>query len=287
MGTGSVRTHEDAASSGASGPARAGRRPGAIAGLLAALLVVASCTPSGVMSLSPRVDVGTRTSAVTAAAAPAGRGLQALVPSNPTMTGYPRYDAPMMTQPYSDPRVMPADEVECRRQLKRAGAVFRDLDPIDDGGACRVDWPVQLVQLSGGIQMKPAATVTCQMALAFASWTKEELAPNARFRYFSGVKTIHQGSSYSCRNIRGTRTASEHSKGNAIDVMRIELNSGRDIDVRKPGFFAFRQKRLLANVRKGGCQYFNTVLGPGYDRDHADHFHFDVKERRNGYVACR
>jgi hypothetical protein len=114
-----------------------------------------------------------------------------------------------------------------------------------------------------------------------------ELVPAARWRYFTGVKTVHQGSSYSCRSIRGTRTASEHSKGNAIDVMRIELNNGRDIDVRKPGFFAFRQKRLLTSVRKGGCDYFNTVLGPGYDRDHADHFHFDIKERRNGYVACR
>jgi hypothetical protein len=29
------------------------------------------------------------------------------------------------------------------------------------------------------------------------------------------------------------------------------------------------------------------VLGPGYNADHADHFHFDIKNRRNGYVACR
>jgi len=29
------------------------------------------------------------------------------------------------------------------------------------------------------------------------------------------------------------------------------------------------------------------VLGPGYNKDHANHFHFDIKERRNGYVACR
>ncbi len=285
MGTRFVSTREDAAPSG--GYAAAGSaRLRAVAGLVGATLALTSCTPSGVMSLSPRVDVGTQTSSVAASAAPAGRGLQVLVPSDPYMAGYPRFEPPM-SQPFSEQRVMPADEVECRRQLKRIGAVYRDLEPINEGGACRIDWPVQLMQLSGGIHMKPAATVTCQMALAFSSWTKDELAPNARLRYFSGVNTIHQGSSYSCRNIRGTRTASEHSKGNAIDVMRIELNSGRDIDVRKPGFFAFREKRLLANVRKGGCQYFNTVLGPGYDRDHADHFHFDIKERRNGYVACR
>lgn len=81
--------------------------------------------------------------------------------------------------------------------------------------------------------------------------------------------------------------ASEHSKGNALDIMRIELNSGRDIDVRKPGWFAFRQRGFLNSVRADGCDYFNTVLGPGYDRDHKDHFHFDIKSRRNGYVACK
>ena len=54
--------------------------------------------------------------------------------------------------------------------------------------------------------------------------TKDELVPSARLRYLSGVRTIVQGSSYSCRNIRGSRTASEHSKGNAIDVMRIVLS---------------------------------------------------------------
>ena len=43
------------------------------------------------------------------------------------------------------------------------------------------------------------------MAATFARWTKNELVPAARWRYFSGVKTIHQGSSYSCRNIRGSR----------------------------------------------------------------------------------
>ena len=125
------------------------------------------------------------------------------------------------------------------------------------------------------------------MAATFAAWTRKELMPSARLRYFSGVKTIHQGSSYSCRKIRGTGVASEHSKGNALDVMRIELNSGRDIDVKKPGLFSFRQRGFLNNVCADGCQYFNTVLGPGYNYDHRNHFHFDLKHRRSGYRACR
>ena len=69
--------------------------------------------------------------------------------------------------------------------------------------------------------------------------------------------------------------------------MRIVLNNEKSINVRRPGFFAFRQRSLLNNVRADACGYFSTVLGPGYDRDHKDHFHFDIKARRNGYVACR
>ncbi len=182
---------------------------------------------------------------------------------------------------------MPADEIACRRDLKRLGVKYRDLAPIHDSKACRIDYPVSVSGLSGGIQMKPAATLNCEMAATFARWTKNELAPASRYRYLSGVKTIHQGSSYSCRRINGSRTSSEHSRGNALDVMRIELKNGRDIDVKKPGWFAFRQRGFLNTVRADGCQYFTTVLGPGYNYDHRNHFHFDIKPRRNGYRACR
>ncbi|WP_312796894.1 extensin family protein [Tianweitania sp.] len=211
-------------------------------------------------------------------------GMQRLVPSNPMMVGYPRMSLPMSSAGTAS---MPAEEVACRRALKRMGVAYQDLQPINDGGSCRIDYPVKLMGFSGNIEMKPAATLTCDMALAFATWTKDELAPNARSRYWSGVKTIHQGSSYSCRRIAGTTVASEHSKGNALDVMRIELKNGRDIKVQKQGLFAFRARGLLNTVRADGCSYFTTVLGPGYNADHADHFHFDIKERRNGYRACR
>ncbi len=208
------------------------------------------------------------------------RGLQTLVPSNPMMVGYPRMDPPAARS-----TVMPADEVACRNDLKRLGVTFQNLAPIHDG-TCGIDFPVK-VSAIGSVQMKPAATLSCQMAATFSRWTRKELVPSARMRYWSGVKTIHQGSSYSCRRIARSRTMSEHSKGNALDVMRIELSNGKDIDVRKPGWFAFREKGFLNTVRADGCDYFTTVLGPGYNYDHRNHFHFDIKPRKNGYVACR
>jgi hypothetical protein len=244
---------------------------GAVLALTA--LSFSSCTATDVLSPQPRAEVGGQSNA---------RGLQRLVPSNPFVTGYPRVDfssrAPGMA--------MPANEVECRRRLRQLGVTWRDLAPINDGGSCRVDHPVQITSLAGNVQMKPAATLSCEMAATFAEWTRNELQPAARWRYFSGVGTINQGSSYSCRRIAGTSTPSQHSRGNALDVRSFTLRNGRDIDVAKPGWFSFRERGLLNNVRSGGCNYFSTVLGPGYNAAHADHFHFDIKDR-NGRVACR
>lgn len=235
----------------------------------------ASCSVSDV--LRPGVDAGAQTSSTSA------RGLQRLIPSNPMMVSYPRADRPSASAHAS----MPASEVQCRQHLRELGVTYRDLAPINDGSSCRIDYPVEVHGLAGNIEMKPAATLTCAMAASFAAWTRNELAPSARWRYFSGVKAINQGSSYSCRRIAGTSRPSEHSRGNALDVMSISLRNGRNIDVAKPGFFAFRERSMLNRVRAGGCQYFTTVLGPGYNAAHADHFHFDIMNRRNGYVACR
>lgn len=271
-------------------------RRACVVGLLAALAT--ACSTESVMSLRPDVDVGTRTAGVPMAMPIAPVPADPIVsvptdetaqipadpnpaPVDPTLTAYPHFDMP------AEPaEVMPSDEVACRRDLKRLGVEFQDMDPIHEG-SCGIDWPVQ-VSAIGSVEMKPAATLTCPMAATFSRWTKKELVPAARWRYLSGVKAIHQGSSYSCRNIRGSRgTPSQHSRGNALDVMRIELNNGKDIDVRKPGWFAFRQRGFLNTVRQDGCGYFTTVLGPGYNADHADHFHFDIMQRRSGYVACR
>lgn len=185
---------------------------------------------------------------------------------------------------------MSGSEVSCRTQLKRLGVVFQERQPINDGGVCRIDHPLKVSGFaSGRIKLKPAGTLNCQMTLAFAKWVKGDLSPSTRLRYLSGINTIHQASSYSCRtmsNQRG-RAMSEHSKGNALDIAKVTLNNGKDIKVQKPGLFSFRQRGLLNSVRSDACNYFTTVLGPGYDIFHRDHFHFDLMERRSGKRSCR
>jgi hypothetical protein len=184
---------------------------------------------------------------------------------------------------------MPASEVSCRKQLRKLGVTYRDLPAINDGGSCQIPYPVEVTGMPGRAKLAPAATLNCEMALTVAHWVKSELQPAARLRYWSSVGTITQASSYSCRNMVGTREnkISEHAKGNALDISKIELKNGKDILVRKKGIFAFRERGLLNTVRADGCSYFNTVLGPGYNKAHADHFHFDIMERKSGYKACK
>ncbi len=198
---------------------------------------------------------------------------------------------PRMSNPMQMPEAMggmPASERACRQRLQKLGVKFRDVPRISRGRSCGIEWPVELSGLSGGIQIKPAAQVNCQITEAFARWVKQELVPSTRMRYLSGVSAIHQMSSYSCRTMNSQRGAamSEHAKGNAIDVGKIVLTSGKAIAIEKKGFFAFREKGLLKSVRGDSCKYFSTVLGPGSDRFHKDHFHFDLRARKSGYRHC-
>jgi hypothetical protein len=204
-----------------------------------------------------------------------------------------RPNNPMMSEPVApiDPGVMPASELSCRRELKRMGVIFEDKPAISNGPSCQVPYPVSLKGLSGNIGVKPAVTLNCQVTLAFAKWVKNELAPSARFRYWTGIKTIEPLGGYSCRRMNNSlqryNPISEHAKGNAIDVGKFVLKDGHEIDVRKKGLFSFREGRLLKAVRSDSCSYFTTVLGPGYNPEHWNHFHFDLMSRKGGRSVCK
>ncbi|MEB2843878.1 extensin [Rhizobiales bacterium RZME27] len=192
--------------------------------------------------------------------------------------------------PPRGPEAMPASEASCRVELRRLGVEFRNAERISDGPSCGIDYPVELTGLSGDIDVKPSVKLNCQTTLAFARWVKYELAPSSRYRYWSGVKRIVPLGGYSCRRMNNSRQKynpmSEHSRGNAIDVGKFVLKNGKDIDVRKKGLFSFREGALLKAVRTDSCKYFNTVLGPGSNKEHWNHFHFDLRQRKSSSRYC-
>ncbi|MGR3491611.1 MAG: extensin family protein [Shimia sp.] len=69
--------------------------------------------------------------------------------------------------------------------------------------------------------------------------------------------------------------------------------SRRSIPPRRAGQGGGPSRRLrfeataTHHTARGGCLSSPTVLGPGTDAALADHFHFDVKQRRGGYRICQ
>ena len=213
--------------------------------------------------------------------APARR--QTLAPEKPTLAAYPRFQVPDLARP----QAMPGDEVACRRELKRLGVTFSELPPIREGASCGIAHPIKVSAISAASPSSPPRRSTARWRVAFAHWSQQRARPGRTPSLYQrhqddppGVELFLPQDQRHAHHLRAWQ-------GNAIDIMRIELNNGRDIDVSKPGLFAFRQRGFLNNVRSDGCGYFTTVLGPGYNWDHRNHFHFDIKPRRNSHRACR
>lgn len=198
---------------------------------------------------------------------------------------------PPRVNPAAPPKAssgIPAETAACYERLRKLGVSFTPKPSVGNGKSCGIANPIELTALSGNVKVRPATLLNCPMAEAFAMWVQNDLAPNVRRRYIAGIDTIGSMGGYSCRTMNNRRGApmSEHSKGNAIDVGSIKLTTGKTIEVRRKGFFAFRERSLLKTVRSEGCDYFTTILGPGSDANHADHFHFDLRARKSGYRHC-
>lgn len=245
------------------------------------LLLLAGVAGCGLNPVAPvGTAVGIAGTAVSTTARVAGAGVR--TGASVAMAPVRAFAAPGIS--VANP--LTAAEAQCRRELKKLKVQFTPVAPVVGSGQCGVANPVRVTKLSRRIALQPAAVLNCETALAAAKWAHRELAPAARRRYASNVRSVKHMSAYSCRNVRGSGRLSEHGRGNALDVGAIELGNGRVIKVRRKGFFAFREKSFMKAIRKGACEHFTTVLGPGSDRDHADHFHFDLRKRSGGRRYC-
>jgi hypothetical protein len=59
-------------------------------------------------------------------------------------------------------------------------------------------------------------------------------------------------------------------------VMGFRLADGREVTIRSSWRGAPDEQEFLREVFVGACNYFTTVLGPGADAFHYDHFHLDL-----------
>jgi hypothetical protein len=122
------------------------------------------------------------------------------------------------------------------------------------------------------------------MAEALEKWMLDVVQPAAWARFKQPVTQIDTMGSYGCRPINNKSGAklSEHAFGNAIDIGGFRLADGRSVTLLKGWTKGDEQEKgFLREAHIGACDHFTTVLGPGSNPLHANHFHVDLAMHGN------
>jgi hypothetical protein len=171
-----------------------------------------------------------------------------------------------------------AEEVCLAQKLVTPTAYMSTAAPIDGPGACGISHPFKIAAFGGGeISLRQPVTLGCPIIPRIDGWFDEVVQPAAELYFGTRVAEVRSGS-YSCRGRNNQRGAklSEHSYGNAMDVMSFRLVDGREINIERGWRGAQDEQEFLREVFIGACRYFTTVLAPGSDAFHYNHFHIDL-----------
>jgi hypothetical protein len=177
---------------------------------------------------------------------------------------------------------------QCLSTLKANDVRFSPLPNQDFGGGCRTVDTVKLMDFA--TEASNLGAMTCPLAANFTAWAKHAVRPAAKKYLGSDVVRIETMGTYSCRKVNGARSGklSEHAYGNAVDVSAFVLKDGRRVSVLDGWNGKADEQDFLRRLHESACKRFGTVLGPNYNRAHANHFHFDMgKSMKDGSSFCR
>jgi len=160
-----------------------------------------------------------------------------------------------------------ADPRWCRAVLAAREVRFTPMPDRVTGPGCGFKGAVRL---DAPVWSPRQPVVTCPLAVALDLWQHGALRPAAGDRRLT---TIEHYGTYSCRAVAGSARQSQHATANAIDIAGFGFASGPPIRVRGPA------DPFLDRVRGDACKLFGTVLGPGYNAAHRDHYHLDMANR--------
>ncbi len=183
-------------------------------------------------------------------------------------------------------------EAQClsSRQVQNSSYVSFKSSAIEGPGTCGMTQPLRVNAFSGGaVRLTSAATLACPIVPTTDRWLDNVVQKAAMERLGAQVIEVRAGS-YSCRamnNGSGTRRTSEHAYGNALDVFAFRTNDGREITVKNGWNGSPEEQAFLREVFLGACEMFSTVLGPGSDMFHYDHFHVDLARHGGGKRICK
>ncbi|WP_120717668.1 extensin family protein [Tsuneonella amylolytica] len=196
-------------------------------------------------------------------------------PTRPVAQATPRAFAPS-----PDTRV-------CLGELGARNASFTPLPDRYFGAGCANVGTVSLTGLQGDdarFQVTNLGPVSCPLADTLAAWARFGVDRAAREVLGSPLVRIETMGSYSCRTVAGSSRLSAHATAQAVDVSAFILADGRRVSVLGDwSEGSFDEQRFLRTVHASACKRFGTILGPGYNAAHRDHFHLEA----TGSGFCR
>lgn len=182
---------------------------------------------------------------------------------------------------------------DCERGLRDSKVRFDTLTAPYGDGTCVVVEAVRLhaVETPSGVVSLPEGPVfNCRFARQFATWISETGSAVVLAQTNRRLERVSTGPGYDCRHRNGDSSGkmSEHAAGNAVDITTMTVDGGATIrmaDAIDPNSTSFAVLRAL---RTTACGYFTTVLGPGANEAHREHYHFDlgVHGKSGNYRIC-
>lgn len=172
-------------------------------------------------------------------------------------------------------------EKQCMAENRVHTSNFIQLASAMDGpGVCGMMAPLKVTALlDGQVMLNSTQTLNCPMTEALETWLRDRVQPLAMARFHQPVVAVSSMGTYACRTIDNKWGAqlSEHAYGNAIDIGGFTLADGHVIVVARAWARGNEQeKAFLREAHASACGVFTTVLGPGADGYHTDHFHLDL-----------
>ena len=172
-------------------------------------------------------------------------------------------------------RQLSGDGALCRETPSRSKLVFTPLADRQGGQMCGFKDAVRSDRSPIAYNLTPAGSCALSAGLY---WWQGRLQEIAQREMGAALTRIDQIGIYACRNVNNATSGnrSQHATANAIDIAGFRFADGRTAMVIRDHGKPTPQGRFLAAAKTSACGIFNSVLGPEYNRLHADHFHLDM-----------
>lgn len=171
------------------------------------------------------------------------------------------------------------DGEQCLMTLDRSQLIYKPVEarPLKEGCGLEAGVTIERSQIPYNQVFEARCAV-----VAGLYWYERDLEALARTHLGMGIARIDHWGTYACRNINARKEGrrSQHATANAIDIAGFVLTDGATVQVLRDWGTDTPKGRFLAAAHRAACQYFNAVLGPNYNAEHRDHFHFDLGRAR-------